>query len=297
SDKAEIRGHSDPFNASSTPYTDDDADGVPNILEPTRTAALDPLSTALASYVQGPLTGVDWEHSSLRETTQLVNDGEQITDSNNDGVPDFADLTNDPAATAVLVGTDPAQNALAFSVAKTGMQIAILVPPDWKSTSLVEIGNGATSTTRSQISYAQFFSELSSYYATTGLSPTVQAQPGMFLDSVLRQHLNAGMTFNLVKTPATPGLQAGVPLDFLAGTGAEGTWTLIRDTDVTGVTLTLAGMSIDASLPQSSLPNMDALHVSWHFINMQNAPAVPNGHTPWYSDSGAQTQCLSYNAF
>jgi hypothetical protein len=283
SDKAETRGNSDPANATSTPWTDDDQDSVPNNMEPNRATATDPTQTLLNPIAQAILDGIDETHASLQENGAAQNDTASFLDLDNNNLPDYNDITHATDDAQLQIGTDPTTNALSLTTAKAGYQIALLITPDWTNAVLVEAGTSVTTQPATQISYAQLWNELAAYYGATHLDNASSADS--FLNTTLRQHLDASMTYTLVKLNTIPGTAAQVGLQFLQGSAADGTWTLVRDTDIPTVQLTVGGVTIDASYPIATLPNLGVLHASWHFLNV------------WNTEKGLadSASCLSYN--
>lgn len=282
SDKAELRGFSDLALATSTPLADDDGDGIPNEIETSRDAAVDFFSTTVNDLVYGTLGGSNWEHAGATELVAYEKQGAPLRDFDSDGIPDFADITNDEGA-GTWVGTDPTTNFLRLSTARAGFQVAILISPTWEDVVLVEVGAGGSDLPPTSITYDEFFQELSNYYGATELDDLAQVDD--LLNLTLRQHLDDSMSYTLVRRTLAAGATTTIGLDFLAGIAADGTWTVIRDTDLPTLQLAIEGEVIDASFPAGAIPNIGVLHASWFFLNVHNK-------LRGFEDV---SQCLTYN--
>lgn len=263
SDKYETAHNSDPFSPASTPWTDDDHDGVPDFLETTRTAATDPFQTTLNSLVNPDLNNEAARRSLIYETSSAqLNDSLVQTDPT-DGVPLWDGFVKTPAQAQQFVSSSTTTNSLTLGGASQPNQLAVVIPPDWSGAMIVRYGTGL-SAQRSTITYDQFFSTLDAYENQTSL-------PGSdhFLTRVLRNQLTVNnMTYTLDQEPAT-SLPSPLGLANFAGIPADGTWTVIRDATTPSVTLTVGNQVLADTNVSGSLGSGGALAFQWSFMNVQ----------------------------
>lgn len=282
SDKDEVAGFAGVNLASSTPLTDDDGDGIPNMIETSRDAALDFFSTALNPLIGGDLSDDDWAHMATSEQLSIRSENSQPADYDSDGVADYRDLANLPGESRAVVGPSPLENRLELNTVSAGLQLAVIISPDWNQALLVVIGSTQPDTGPTGISYDEFFSELNSYFELNAFEDVSEVDT--FLDRVYRTHLDKSMTFTLVRKTIPVGVTAEVPLTFMEGTPGDGTWTVMRDVNLVSLALVVRNYRMSTNFDAAGLPDVGLLQVVWNFIDIHDAV----GGTP------STGSCVSY---